>query len=88
MLDSGPEESMTVKYPFLGTHIDAPDCQWELEQQIHKLVTAGKPEEAIALFKQTDLKTLLTPEVIAEMKAIVEAQDIAARAKAEADSQT
>jgi len=68
---------MTVKYPFKNSYIDAPDAMWELEQKIHQLVTAGKSEEAIALVRQTDIGAFITPEVVAQMKLIVETEEAA-----------
>jgi hypothetical protein len=63
-----------MPYPFKGTNLNAPEML-ELERQIHKLVTDGKPQEALDLFRKHDLRSTLTPDVLAQMKAAVEAEE-------------
>lgn len=61
-----------MEYEFKGTSINSPEL-WEIEQKIHALVTEGKLDEARALFQNADLHAVLTPEVLAQMKAAVQA---------------
>lgn len=62
-------------HPFKGVDINAPELS-KVEQKIQALVTAGKLDEARAVFENLDPHTVLTPEVIAQMQAAVKAEEL------------